>query len=130
METEVPETFTVKRATNKVRASHDGHAYHKAWAARSALKFRRKHGDSCVERVMRYDFETNRPINPNLLAAITALRSGAAAVDDVARQAEQISTSISGGIASPSGRRRWWRWKTRSTIPIPQPPNKGQVKVE
>ena len=177
METEVPETFTAKRSTNKVRASHDGHAYHEAWAARSALKlllpattlcaialegfsvedsaelnegpieiadvvhyhgasdvalasrvdvvqfkysiasankpiraaditktlkkfaladieFRRKHGDSCVERVMRYDFATNRPINPNLLAAITALRSGAAAVDDVARQAEQISTAI------------------------------------
>ena len=90
----MPETFTVKRATNKVRASHDGHAYHEAWAARSALKFRRKHGDSCVERVIRYDFATNRPINPNLLAAITALRSGAAAVDDVARQAEQISTAI------------------------------------
>ena len=94
METGVPETFTVKRATNKVRASHDGHAYHEAWAACSALKFRRKHGDSCVERVIRYDFATNRPINPNLLAAITALRSGAAAVDDVARQAEQISTAI------------------------------------
>ena len=33
-----PEALEAKRSTDKVRASHDGHAYHEAWAARSALE--------------------------------------------------------------------------------------------
>lgn len=35
---EATETFEPKRAIDKVRASRDGHAYHEAWAARSALE--------------------------------------------------------------------------------------------
>jgi hypothetical protein len=174
---ESSDTFEGKRSTDKVRASRDGHAYHEAWAARSALEllppratlcaialegfsiedisglsestieiadvvryhgfadvarasrvevvqfkysiaradapiraadisktlkkfavadvdFRTKYGDALVERVIRYDFATNRPIHSNLIAAIAALRSGVQVGGDVAQQAEQIITAV------------------------------------
>ena len=169
--------FEPKRSIDKVRASRDGHAYHEAWAARSALEllpplatlhaialegfsvedsaglgkvtveiadvvryhgassvdrasrvevvqfkysiadadtpiraaditktltkfgsadadFRGKHGDALVDRVVCYDFATNRPIHRNLLAAVMALRTGAATEGEIARQAEQITAAM------------------------------------
>jgi hypothetical protein len=38
VDAEATETFEGRRAVDKVRASRDGHAYHEAWAARSALE--------------------------------------------------------------------------------------------
>jgi hypothetical protein len=176
-ESDASKGFEAKRSIDKVRASHDGHAYHEAWAARSALEllpplatlhaialegfsvedslglgkatveiadvvryhgassvdrasrvevvqfkysigdadtairaadiaktltkfaaadadFRGKHGDALVDRVVRYDFVTNRPIHPNLLAAIMTLRTGTATEGDIARQAEQITAAM------------------------------------
>lgn len=166
-----------KRSIDKVRASRDGHAYHEAWAARSALEllpphttlhsialegfsiedgpdvgdeavevadlvryfgaasvaranrvevvqfkysishaeapiravdlvktlqkfaavdidFRAGHGSSLVERVVHYDFATNRPIHGNLYEAIKVLRSGAESDGDIAKQAEQLREAL------------------------------------
>lgn len=171
------EADTTLIAIDKVRASKAGHAYHEAWAARSALELllpatdlvaialegfdeaderdlgagaveiadlvryhgardvarashvaivqfkysiasadrpvraadlartltkfvvtdaelRTKHGDDHVDRVVRYEFATNRPIHTDLLAAVTAIVSGADASGDVARQAVQLVTAL------------------------------------
>ncbi|WP_422009898.1 NACHT domain-containing protein [Reyranella sp.] len=171
------EELEEKRTTDKVRASRDGHAYHEAWAARSALEllpprttldaialegfsieddpdlgdeavevadlvryhgaagvarasrvevvqfkysisradtpiraadlvktlqkftaadadFRVRHGASLVERVVRYDFASNRPVHENLYEAIKVLRSGAKADGDIARQVEQLREAL------------------------------------
>ncbi len=167
------------RSIDKVRAAHDGHAYHETWAVRSALEllapdttlaaialegfpvedeeelpsaaieiadlvryhgtdqiataslveivqfkysiarsdtavraadvvstlrkfaqseagFRERHAHSLIDRVVRYSFVTNRPIHPNLTAALAALRAGHQADGDVGRQAHQLATAVSG----------------------------------
>jgi hypothetical protein len=171
------ETDRTPIAIDKVRASKAGHAYHEAWAARSALELllpatdlvsialegfdesderdlgigaveiadlvryhgardvarashvaivqfkysiasadrpvraadlaktltkfavtdaelRTKHGDDHVDRVVRYEFATNRPIHLDLLAAVTAIVSGDETQGDVACQAAQLATAL------------------------------------
>lgn len=171
------ETDTPLIAIDKVRASKAGHAYHEAWAARSALELlmpatdlvaialegfdeaderdlgagsveiadlvryhgardvarasrvaivqfkysivnadrpvraadlaktltkfgdtdaelRTKHGGDHVDRVVRFEFATNRPIHADLLAAVTAIVSGADVSGDVARQAVRLVKAL------------------------------------
>ncbi|WP_454018458.1 hypothetical protein [Azospirillum sp. Marseille-Q6669] len=180
------ETDTTSIAIDKVRASKAGHAYHEAWAARSALELlhpatdlvaialegfdeaderdlgtgaveiadlvryhgardiarashvaivqfkysiasadralraadlaktltkfavtdaelRTKHGDDHVDRVVRFEFATNRPIHVNLLAAVTAIVSGEKTQGDVARQAAQLATALKNYSHSHAG---------------------------
>jgi len=175
-----------KRSPGAVRASKDGHAYHEAWAARSALELlppdaslqalaiegfsvddddalsagateiadvvryhggtevarasrvevvqfkysivdadtpiraadlaktlvkfaatdielRALHGDELVDRVVRYDFATNRPPHPGLLSAIGGVVSGAMpAEEDVRRQADQLEAALRGHPLGPA----------------------------
>jgi hypothetical protein len=171
------ETDRTPIAIDKVRASKAGHAYHEAWAARSALELllpttdlvaialegfdeadehdlgsgaveiadlvcyygardiarashvaivqfkysiasadrpvraadlaktlikfavtdaelRTKHGEDHVDRVVRYEFATNRPIHADLQTAITAIVSSAEPGGDVARQAAQLKVAL------------------------------------
>lgn len=175
--TDKDETGRPPIAIDKVRASKAGHAYHEAWAARSALELllpatslvmlalegfdeidehdlgtgaveiadlvryhgardvarasrvaivqfkysiasadrpvraadlaktlskfavtdaelRTKHGNIHIDRVVRYEFATNRPIHLNLLAAVTALVSGEQTGGDVAHQAAHLAAAL------------------------------------
>lgn len=57
-------------------------------------QLRTRHGDDLVRRVVRYELATNRPVNPNLFAALTAVIDGTMPDGDVARQVEQISQAL------------------------------------
>lgn len=169
--------FGSGRGIDKVRASKAGHAYHEAWAARSALELlppntelvaialegfdsvdetdlgigaveiadlvryhggtnvaratrveivqfkysiasatlplraadlaktltkfadtdaelRACHGEALVERVVRYDFATNRPIHPDLVAALIETIHRTDSAGDVAKQKAQIAEAL------------------------------------
>lgn len=57
-------------------------------------QLRARHGDDLVRRVIRYELATNRPVNSNLVAALTAMIDGAMPDGDVAKQVEQISQAL------------------------------------
>ncbi|MCX8281521.1 hypothetical protein OSJ77_15085 [Phyllobacterium sp. 0TCS1.6C] len=52
------------------------------------------HGDEHVEKAVRYEFSTNRPIHDNLGSAITAVIAGSDVDGDVGRQAGQIAHAL------------------------------------
>lgn len=52
------------------------------------------HGHEHVERVVRYEFATNRPIHDNLGPAIIAVIAGSDVDGDVSRQAKQIAEAL------------------------------------
>lgn len=57
-------------------------------------QLRARHGDDLVRRVVRYELATNRPLNPNLVGALTAVIDGGMPDGDVAIQVEQISQAL------------------------------------
>jgi hypothetical protein len=58
------------------------------------VQLRTKHGNDLIERVVRYDYATNRPIHPNLVAAIAAIIAGEDGTGDVAVQVGQLLTAL------------------------------------
>ncbi|WOI54412.1 hypothetical protein [Parvularcula sp. LCG005] len=57
-------------------------------------ELRAAYGDEHVERVVRYEYATNRPINFNLGLAINAVIAGSDVDGDVSRQAGQIANAL------------------------------------
>lgn len=57
-------------------------------------ELRAAHSAEHVERVVRYEFATNRPINDNLGLAIKAVIAGSDVDGDVSRQAGQIANAL------------------------------------
>lgn len=57
-------------------------------------ELRAAHGDEHVERVVRFEFATNRPIHENLVPAINAVIAGSDVDGDVSRQAGQIAEAL------------------------------------
>lgn len=55
------------------------------------VELRARHGSPHVDSVVRYDYATNRPIHPNLTAAVDATITGMQMFGDVAKQQAQIS---------------------------------------
>lgn len=62
--------------------------------AHTDIQLRERHGDALVERVVRYDYATNRPIHPNLTAAVAAIQAGLEGSGDVAVQVGQLNTAL------------------------------------
>lgn len=89
--------YSIASATTPVRAADLRKTLEKF--AKSEVDLRRKHGDALVDEVVRYEYATNRPIHPNLTAAIEALRDGTAAEGDVTVQADQIRAAVKAGKA-------------------------------
>jgi hypothetical protein len=84
--------YSIASATTSVRAADLARTLTKF--ALTDTELRARHGDERVEQVVRYDFATNRPIHPNLTAAIAATIEGAAQTGDIARQQEQIAGAL------------------------------------
>jgi len=57
-------------------------------------ELRATHGDEHVEKAVRYEFATNRPIHDNLGPAIAAVIAGSDVDGDVGRQAQQIARAL------------------------------------
>jgi len=55
---------------------------------------RTRHGDAHVLAVAHYDYATNRPIHPNLAAAIAATLAGETATGDIRRQQRQLVEAL------------------------------------
>ena len=53
-----------------------------------------RHGAAHVEQVIRYDYATNRPIHPNLTAAIAATIAGVVRDGDIAKQQAQLTKAL------------------------------------
>ena len=62
--------------------------------AHTDLQLRAKHGDALVERVVKYDYATNRPIHGNLRDAIVAIQAGEQVVGDIATQIGQLKAAL------------------------------------
>lgn len=62
--------------------------------AHTDVQLRQKHGETLVERVVRFDYATNRPIHPNLLAAIAAIQAGQDGTDDIGVQVGQVNEAL------------------------------------
>ncbi len=84
--------YSIASADRPVRAADLARTLTKFAATDAEL--RTKHGDDHVDRVVRYEFATNRPIHVDLLAAVTATVSGQETQGDVARQAAQLATAL------------------------------------
>lgn len=84
--------YSIGSATVAVRAADLAKTLTKF--AQADAELRARHGDALVERVVRYEFATNRPIHTNLIAAITATIAGASAVGDVGTQQTQIANAL------------------------------------
>lgn len=57
-------------------------------------ELRKRHGDDHVDRIVQFEFATNRPIHDDLLAAVKATISGADTQGDVARQSAQLAAAL------------------------------------
>ena len=64
--------------------------------ATTDAELRAMHGDDHVDKVVRYEFATNRPIHDNLGPAITAVIAGTEGDGDTGRQAGQITQALKG----------------------------------
>ena len=84
--------YSIASAAKPVRAADLARTLTKF--ALTDTELRARHGDARVEQVVRYEFATNRPIHPNLAAAIGATLRGASSIGDVARQQEQIAEAL------------------------------------
>ncbi|WP_431260169.1 hypothetical protein ACQ86G_08465 [Roseateles chitinivorans] len=62
--------------------------------AASDVELRAVHGDAHVLAVVRFEFATNRPIDPNLVSAIAAVVEGGQISGDVSRQAGQLAEAL------------------------------------
>lgn len=62
--------------------------------AETDKELRERHGDERVERVVQYEFATNRPIHPNLLAALADASPDATPLPDVAKQRLQLAKAL------------------------------------
>lgn len=70
--------------------------------AKTDTELRALHGAAHVRATVRYDFATNRPIHPKLVAAIRVLLAGEAGLGDVAKQLEQLTTALADYPYPPS----------------------------
>lgn len=61
-----------------------------------------RHGAEHIERVVRYDFATNRPIHPNLLTALAGIIAGEQGDGDVAKQQAQLAKALEKYPHSPA----------------------------
>ena len=84
--------YSIASAATPVRAADLARTLTKF--ALTDAELRARHGDERVRQVVRYDFATNRPIHPNLAAAIAATIQGAETMGDTARQQEQIAEAL------------------------------------
>ena len=62
--------------------------------AETDKELRERHGNERVERVVKYEFATNRPIHPNLLAALAESDPDAVDLRDVAKQRLQLAKAL------------------------------------
>lgn len=84
--------YSIASAENPVRAADLASTLTKF--AEADKELRARYGDDHVEAVVRFDYATNRPLHPNLAAAITATRAGETAPGDTGRQQKQIAAAL------------------------------------
>ena len=84
--------YSIASAENAVRAADVASTLAKF--AITDAELRATHGDEHVEKAVRYEFATNRPIHHNLGPAIAAVIAGSDVDGDVGRQAEQIARAL------------------------------------
>lgn len=84
--------YSIASADKAVRASDLASTLVKF--AITDAELRSAHGDDHVERVVRYEFATNRPIHDNLGSAINAVITGSDVDGDVSRQARQVAEAL------------------------------------
>lgn len=84
--------YSIASADKAVRASDLASTLVKF--AITDTELRSAHGNEHVERVVRYEFATNRPIHDNLGSAINAVIAGSDVDGDVSRQAGQIAEAL------------------------------------
>src|SRR5690606_10225382 len=84
--------YSIASATVPVRAADLAKTISKFADADTQLRAR--HGHDRVEQVVYYEFATNRPIHPNLRAAIVATVDGAETSGDVERQQTQLAAAL------------------------------------
>ena len=84
--------YSIASAAIPVRAANLAKTLRKFADADAQLRVR--HGDELVERVVHYDFATNRPIHGSLVAAIAASIVDTVSTGDIAKQQAQIAEAL------------------------------------
>lgn len=84
--------YSIAKATTPARASDLAKTLKKF--ANADVQLRSTHGNAHVERVVYYEFATNRPIHPNLATAISGMVEGGGALPDVIKQQSQIAEAL------------------------------------
>ena len=86
--------YSIAKADTPLRAADIASTLRKF--SQSEVGFRERHAQSLIDSTIRYSFVTNRPIHPNLSAALAALREGRQADGDIGHQAGQLAAAVSG----------------------------------
>ena len=97
--------YSISKADVPVRAADLKKTFGKF--AKAEKELREKHSAELVERVVRYVFATNRPVNSELLVALRAATSGDMVTGDAATQLEQIKEAVGDDVDLPSFIRRF-----------------------